>query len=93
MIHINHFFGFSIILQKIHIIQVASCRQTLIKTNWKPIQNRQSKTVFPFKAYTLDCKFDRHLEHMVSYQGIQGGLPVFLVGELGTFVSFMLNYC
>ena len=71
------------------MIQVASCEQALIKTNWKPIQNHQSKTVLLFKTYTLAFEFDRHLEHMVSYQGMQSGLPVFLLGEFGTFEIFM----
>ena len=33
---------------------VASCEQALIKTNKKPIQNRQSKTMFLFKRIRLD---------------------------------------
>ena len=28
---------------------------------------------------------------MASYQGMQSGLPVFLVGEFGTFEIFMHN--
>ena len=56
----------------------------LIKINKKTIQNHQSKTVLLFKTYTLEFKFDRHLENMVSYQGLQDGLLVFLVGEFGT---------
>ena len=81
---INHFFGFSIIVQKNHMIQVASCEQALIKTNMKPIQNRQSKKCL-FRTYTLEFEFDRQLEHMVSYQGVLSGLSLFLVGEFGTF--------
>ena len=42
-----------------------------------------------FKTYTLEFEFDRHLEHVVRYQGIQSGLPLFLVGEFGTFEIFM----
>ena len=38
-----------------------------------------------FRTYTLEFEFDRRLEHTVSYQGVQSGLPVFFVGELGTF--------
>ena len=38
-----------------------------------------------FKTYTLEIEFDRHLLHMVIYQGMQSGLPVFLVSEFGTF--------
>ena len=72
-------------VQKNRMIQIASCEQALIKTNRKPIQNHQSKTMLLFKTYTLGFEFDRHLEHMVSYQGMQRGLPVFLVGEFGTF--------
>ena len=55
------------------MLQVASCEQALIKTNKKPVQNHQSKTVLLFKTYTLEFDFDRHLEHMVSYQGMQSG--------------------
>ena len=50
---INHFFGFGIIVPK-NPIQVASCEQALIKTNRKPIQNHQSKTVFLFKRTHLN---------------------------------------
>ena len=43
-----------------------------------------------FKMYTLKFEFDRHLVHMVSYPGMQSGLlQVFLVGEFGTFETFM----
>ena len=66
------------------MIQVASCEQVLIKTNRKPIQNHQSKTMLLFKTYTLEFEFNRHLEHMASYQGMQSGLPVLLLGEFGT---------
>ena len=51
---INHFFGFSIIVQKNPMIKVASCEQVLIKTNRKPIQNHQSKTMFLFKRTHLN---------------------------------------
>ena len=43
------------------VIQVASSEQALIKTNREWIQNHQSKTMRLFKAYTLECEFDRHL--------------------------------
>ena len=33
-----------------------------------------------FKTSTLEFAFDRHPEHMVSYQGMQNGFSVFLVG-------------
>ena len=33
-----------------------------------------------FKTNTLEFEFDRYPEHMISYQGVQGGLPVFLAG-------------
>ena len=36
-----------------------------------------------YKMYTLEFEFGRHLEHIVSYQGMQSGLSVFLVGEFG----------
>ena len=44
-----------------------------------PIQ-MQSKTLLLFKRDTLEFEFDRHLEHRVSYHGMQNGLPVSLVG-------------
>ena len=44
-----------------------------------------------FKTYTLKFKFDRHLERMVSYRGMQSGLPMFLDGEFGTFKIFLQN--
>ena len=75
------------------MIQIASCEQAFIKTNRKPIRNHHSKTLLLFKKYTLGSEFDRHLEHMVSYQGMQSGLPVFLVGEFGAFEIFMQNDC
>ena len=45
------------------------------------------------KTYTLECESDRHLKHMVSYQGMQSGLPVFVVGDFGAFDIFMPNDC
>ena len=73
--------------------QVASCEQALIKTNRKPIQNHQNKTLLVFKPFTLELEFGRHLEHMFSYHGIQSGLPVFIVGEFGTVVISFLQRC
>ena len=87
----NHFYDFSIIVQKNRMIQVASCEQALIKTNSKQIQNSQSKTMLLFKKYTLKFEFNRHLEPMASYHVIQSGLPVFLVGEFSTFEISMPN--
>ena len=78
---INHFFGLSIIVPK----KFSSREQALIKTNRKPSQNHQSKTMLLFKMYTLEFEFDKHLEHMVSYQRMLSWLPVFLVGKFGTF--------
>ena len=49
--------------------------------------------MFLSKMYTLEFEFDRHFKHMVSYQGLQSGLPVFVVGEFGTFEIFMQNDC
>ena len=69
--------------------QVLSSELALIKTNKKPIQNHRSKTMLLFKTYTPEFEFDRFLEHMVSYQGMQSGLPVFLDGEFGTSEIFM----
>ena len=86
---VNYFFGFSIILQKNPMIQVGLCEQASIKTNRKLIQNHQSQTVLLFKTYTPEFEFDRHLEHMVSCQGMQSGLPAFLVGEFGAFERFL----
>ena len=45
-----------------------------------------------FEIYTLELEFDRHLEHIVSYQGMQRGSPVFLVGEFGTFEIFVQKW-
>ena len=44
-----------------------------------------------FKTYTFELEFDRHpeLEHLISYQGMQSGLPVLLVGELDTVEIIM----
>ena len=71
------------------MIQVASCEQALIETNRKPIQNHQSKMMLLFKTYTLEFEFDRHLEHMVSYQGMQIELLMLRFGEFGTFETFV----
>ena len=76
---VNHFFGFSIIVQKNCMIQVALCEQALIKTNRKPLRNHQSKAMLLFKTYTLEFEFDRHLKHMISYQEMQSGFPYFLL--------------
>ena len=46
-----------------------------------------------FKTYTMEFEFNRQLEHMVSHQGMQSRLPVFLVGEFGTYEIFMQNDC
>ena len=46
-----------------------------------------------FKAYTLEFEFGRYLEHMASYQGMQSGLSVFLVGKFGAFDIFKQNAC
>ena len=71
------------------MIQVASCEQALIKakkeTNSKPPE--QNNASFQ-KVHTHEFEFDRHLEHMFSYQGMQSELPGFLVGEFGTFEIF-----
>ena len=75
------------------MIQVALCEQALIQTNRKRIQNHQSRTVLLFIMTTLEFKFKRHLDHMGSYQGMQSGLPVFLVGEFGAFKIFIQNDC
>ena len=53
---VNHFFGFSIIVQNNRMIQVASCKRATIKRNRKPFQNHQSKTMFLFKTYTLEIE-------------------------------------
>ena len=42
-----------------------------------------------YKTYTLEFEFDRHLDNTVSYQGMQSGFPVFLVGEFDPFEIFM----
>ena len=33
------------------------------------------------------------VEHIVSYEGMHSGLPVFVVGEFGAFEIFMQNDC
>ena len=73
---INHFFGFSIIVQRNCTIQVASYEQAIIKRNWKLIHNHQSKKCFSSKHTHWNLSLtDIDLEHMVSYQGMQSGLP------------------
>ena len=42
-----------------------------------------------FKSCTMEFEFDKHLEHMVGYLRKDSGLPVFLVGESGTFEIFV----
>ena len=34
-------------------------------------------------------EFDKDLEHMVSYQGMQSGLPAFHAGEFSAFRRFL----
>ena len=46
-----------------------------------------------FRTYTLEFEFDRHFEHMISYQGMQSWLPVFPVGEFSAVEIFMQNDC
>ena len=65
----------------------------LVVSSEQGIGNRESKTMFLFKMYTLKFEFDRHLEHIVSYQGMHSGLPLFVAGEFGAFEIFMQNYC
>ena len=71
------------------MIQVASCEQAFIKTNRKPIENYQTKSMFLLKRTHLNLSLtdtrDRHPEHC---QGMQSGLPVFAAGELGAFKIF-----
>ena len=38
-------------------------------------------------------EFDRHLDHMVSYQGMQSGLPMLLVGQFGISRFLCKNDC
>ena len=44
-----------------------------------------------FASLWLRAWFDRHIKHMVRYQGMQSGLPVFLVGEFDAVEIFMQN--
>ena len=90
---INHFFGFSIIVPKNPMIQVASCEQALIKINGKPIQNHQSKTMFLFKHTHLNLSLTDIWSTMVTYQGMQNGFFMFVVGEFNAFEIFMQNDC
>ena len=71
------------------MIQVASCEQALIKADRKPTENYQSTIMLLFKTYTPKFEFGGHLEHMVSSQGMESGIPVFLVGKFGTFEIFL----
>ena len=75
------------------MIQVASREQALIKQIENQFKTTRAKQYFFSKTYTLEFECDRHLKHMVSYQGMQSGLPVFLVGEFGTLKIFMQNDC
>ena len=75
------------------MIQVSMYEQALIKTNRKLIQNHQSKVMFHFKTCVLEFEFDRHLEHMVSYQEWQSGVPVCVVCKFSVFEIFMQNDC
>ena len=80
MIH-KSFLLFSIIVQKNLMVQVESYYTSRIVNQFKTTRAKQ-------------CFFlnDRHLEHMVSYQGMQSGLPVFVVvGEFNAFEFFMKN--
>ena len=61
------------------MIQVASCEQASIKTKKETDSKPPEQNNASFKRKTLEFGFDRHLEHMVSNQGMQGGLPVFLL--------------
>ena len=44
-----------------------------------------------FKANILEFEFDRHLEHMFSYQEIQSGLSVFFGGLNSALSRFSCN--
>ena len=46
-----------------------------------------------FKTYTLEFEFDRHLEHMVSYQGMQSGFPCLLLVNSALSRFFLQNDC
>ena len=46
-----------------------------------------------FKTYTPEFEFDGHVEHMVSYHGMQSWLPVFLVGEFCSLKFLCKNDC
>ena len=69
------------------MIQVASCEQASIEKK-ETIQKHQSKTLLPFKTFTLEFEFDKHLKHMFICQGMWNGLPLFLVGKFGTSEIF-----
>ena len=44
-----------------------------------------------FKANTFEVEFDRHLEHMFSYQEMQSGLSVFFGGVNSALSRFSCN--
>ena len=46
-----------------------------------------------FKTYTLKLEFDKHFQHIVSYQEMQSGFPIFVVDEFDAFEIFMQNDC
>ena len=46
-----------------------------------------------FKTYTLEFEFDRHLEHMVSYQGTWSGLLCYFLINSTFWGSFCKNDC
>ena len=41
----------------------------------------------------MEFEFDRHLEHMVNFEGIQSGRLVLLAGEFGAFEIFIQSDC
>ena len=71
---IYHFFGFviRIVWYKSHYVNKPKERQ--IRNQFKITRVKQC-------FFSSKFEFDRHLEHMVSYHGMQSGLLVFLVGE------------
>ena len=72
------------------IVQVALCERTLIKQTGNQFKTTRAKQCQ--NEHTLESQFDRHLEHMASYQGMQSGLLVgllvFLVGVFGALEIF-----
>ena len=73
----NHFFGFSIIVQNNHMIQVASCEQAIVKRKRKPIH--QSKTILPLKRTHWNLSLTDISSTWLAITECRAGFPCFLM--------------